>query len=59
MARTAPGQAPDVDHSSHMELVHWLGVILALPASAAVLTASWRSMRAQRRTTRPTDGDLA
>jgi hypothetical protein len=42
-----------------MALVHWLGVMLALPASAAVLTASWRAMREQRRVRRPTDGDPA
>jgi hypothetical protein len=28
-----------------MEIVHWIGVLLALPASAVVLTAVWRSSR--------------
>jgi hypothetical protein len=39
-----------------MALVHWLGVIVALPASAAVLTASWRSFREQHRTAKSIQG---
>ena len=38
-----------VDHSAHMEFVHWIGVMLAVPAAAVVLLASWRSFAEQRR----------
>jgi uncharacterized membrane protein YbaN (DUF454 family) len=33
-----------------MEIVHWIGVVLALPASAVVLTACWRFNRGTQRT---------
>jgi hypothetical protein len=33
-----------------MEMVHWIGVVLALPASAVVLTACWRWTRGTERT---------
>jgi hypothetical protein len=37
------GREPRVNHSPLMDLVHWLGVALALPATAMVLHASWRA----------------
>jgi len=37
------GSAATVNHSPMMDLVHWVGVALALPATAAVLRASWRA----------------
>ena len=35
-----------------MELTHWIGVVLVMPAVAVVLLASWRAHVA-RRTRRP------
>jgi hypothetical protein len=35
-----------------MELTHWIGVVLASPAVAVVLLASWRA-HAARRARRP------
>jgi hypothetical protein len=37
-----------MDHSSLMDLAHWLGVALATPAAAVVLLASWRAARERR-----------
>ena len=34
--------------SSLMELVHWMGVVLATPAAAVVLHASWRTLDRHR-----------
>jgi hypothetical protein len=34
-----------MDHSSLMALAHWIGVALAVPATGAVLRASWRARK--------------
>jgi len=44
-----------------MDAIHWLGVILALPAFGVVLSASWRSFvqqRADRRLQAPRTQEL-
>ena len=40
-----------------MDLVHWAGVVLALPATAVVLLASWRA-HAARRARRPNSREI-
>jgi hypothetical protein len=53
MGEVRPGQPEVVDHSAHMEIVHWIGVVLALPASAVVLTACWRWNRSTEQPKEP------
>jgi hypothetical protein len=32
-----------MEHSPLMDLAHWIGVVVATPAAAVVLLASWRT----------------
>ena len=45
-------------HASLLELTHWIGVALVLPAVAVVLLASWRA-HAARRDRRPDSKEIA